>query len=189
MENYSNLRILLSPLLRVQQVVNSRINSHGLLSAVTYLPQSDSDIVTLACWAMNAVGRQSLPCLVHILPARKYMFSFIHYININCFGHLLKPQNYGLSRSPLGVPEPPRSCELRNDSNLEVVCQAGNDGGLQQHFVLEAVGATSMYFNNLDSTRSTHEILDNEISTMNDQVRMDFFPLVCSISRGECRRV
>lgn len=69
------------------------------------------------------------------------------------------------------MPEPPRLCELRNDSSLEVVCQPGNDGGLQQHFVLEAVGATSMYFNNLDSTRSTHEILDNEISTMNDQVR------------------
>lgn len=53
---------------------------------------------------------------------------------------------------------------------MEVICQAGHDGGLQQHFVLEAIGATSTYFNNLDSTRSTHEILDNEISTMNDQV-------------------
>jgi hypothetical protein len=80
-----------------------------------------------------------------------------------------------------GVPEPPRLCELRNDSNLEVVCQPGNDGGLQQHFVLEAVGATSMYFNNLDSTRSTHELLDNEISTMNDQVR---FALGCGGQRG-----
>lgn len=76
--------------------------------------------------------------------------------------------------SPLGVPEPPRLCELRNDSNLEVVCQPGNDGGLQQHFVLEAVGATSMYFNNLDSTRSTQDLLDNEISTMNDQVSTIF---------------
>lgn len=88
-----------------------------------------------------------------------------------------------------GVPEPPRLCELRNDSSLEVVCQPGNDGGLQQHFVLEAVGATSMYFNNLDSTRSTHELLDNEISTMNDQVRNLFQCFLCFdvlISRGEC---
>lgn len=88
-----------------------------------------------------------------------------------------------------GVPEPPRLCELRNDSSLEVVCQPGNDGGLQQHFVLEAVGATSMYFNNLDSTRSTHELLDNEISTMNDQVRNLFHRFFCFdvlISRGEC---
>jgi hypothetical protein len=75
-----------------------------------------------------------------------------------------------LTFNNLGVPEPPRLCELRNDSVMEVICQAGYDGGLQQHFVLEAIGATSTYFNNLDSTRSTHEILDNEISTMNDQV-------------------
>lgn len=71
----------------------------------------------------------------------------------------------------LGVPDVPKHCELRNDSVMEVICQAGHDGGLQQHFVLEAIGATSnLYFNNLDSTRSTHELLDNEISTMNDQV-------------------
>lgn len=77
-----------------------------------------------------------------------------------------------------GIPDVPRHCELRNDSVVEVICQAGYDGGLQQHFVLEAIGATSTYFNNLDSTRSTHEILDNEISTMNDQVSMlqDFRP-------------
>lgn len=93
MENYSNLNSLFS--VRVQQVLNSRINSHGLVSAVTYLPQSESDIITLACWAMNAVGRQSLPCLVHILPARKY--TFMLNINIKCHEHLLKPHNYGLS--------------------------------------------------------------------------------------------
>jgi hypothetical protein len=82
------------------------------------------------------------------------------------------------------VPEPPRLCELRNDSNLEVVCQPGNDGGLQQHFVLEAVGATSMYFNNLDSTRSTQDILDNEISTMNDQVRIFFHSSAIEEQKG-----
>jgi hypothetical protein len=69
MENYSNLNF---SFVRVQQVLNSRINSHGLVSAVTYLPQSETDIITLACWAMNSIGKQSLPCLVHILPARKY---------------------------------------------------------------------------------------------------------------------
>lgn len=36
------------------------------------MPQSDSDIITLACWAENVVGRQSHPCLIHILPAREY---------------------------------------------------------------------------------------------------------------------
>lgn len=135
---------------------------------------------------MNAIGRQSIPCLVHILPARKYINLNSPSTRLPCvliFDMALdsywnhKDQCF-IFITPTGVPEPPRLCELRNDSNLEVVCQAGNDGGLQQHFVLEAVGATSMYFNNLDSTRSTHEILDNEISTMNDQVRFDrpFFP-------------
>ncbi|KAL7023357.1 hypothetical protein ACKWTF_012568 [Chironomus riparius] len=124
----------------VSPVPSSRINSHGLVSAVTHMPQSESDIITLACWAENTVGRQSHPCLIHVLPAR--------------------------------VPEVPRHCELRNDSVMEVICQAGHDGGLQQHFVLEAIGATSTYFNNLDSTRSTHEIVDNEISTMNDQATL-----------------
>ncbi|CAO1422538.1 unnamed protein product [Diamesa serratosioi] len=123
----------------VSPVLNSRINSHGLVSQMTYLPQPDTELVTLACWAVNAVGRQSFPCLIHITPAK--------------------------------VPEPPRSCELRNDTILELMCIAGNDGGLQQHFLLEVVGATSLYFN-LDSTRSTHEILDNEISTMNDQATL-----------------
>jgi len=78
----------------------------------------------------------------------------------------------------IGVPEVPRHCELRNDSVMEVICQAGHDGGLQQHFVLEAIGATSTYFNNLESTRSTHEIVDNEISTMNDQVSIVLYILI-----------
>lgn len=106
MENYSNLvsfspstsRSLSNSRLRVQQVLNSRINSHGLVSAVTYLPQSDSDIVTLACWAMNAVGRQSLPCLVHILPARKYTHNSTYTLyQYKLFPTFIKPQNYGLS--------------------------------------------------------------------------------------------
>lgn len=77
-----------------------------------------------------------------------------------------------------GVPEPPRLCELRNDSSLEVVCQPGNDGGLQQHFVLEAVSV--QYLNNLESTRSPQNTIDNEISTMNDQVRIFLLSLTIS---------
>ncbi|XP_030244224.1 uncharacterized protein LOC115564254 [Drosophila navojoa] len=53
----------------VSPVLNSRIQSNGLTSTVTYLPQTDSELITLACWASNAVGRQTVPCLVHILPA------------------------------------------------------------------------------------------------------------------------
>lgn len=54
------------------QVLNSRIQSNGLTSTMTYLPQTDSELITLACWASNVVGRQTAPCLVHILPASKY---------------------------------------------------------------------------------------------------------------------
>lgn len=65
------------------------------------------------------------------------------------------------------TPEPPKSCELRNDTMLEVVCIPGYDGGLTQHFLLEVVGGNPLY--SLDTTRSIQDI-DNEISTMNDQV-------------------
>ncbi|XP_058985575.1 uncharacterized protein LOC109612281 isoform X2 [Musca domestica] len=122
----------------VSPVLNSRIQSNGLVSTVTYLPQTDSELITLACWASNAVGRQTTPCLVHILPANP--------------------------------PETPRSCELRNDTVLEVVCVAGSDGGLSQYFVLEVVGGDPMYGVN-DATRSFNDANpgENEISTMNDQ--------------------
>ncbi|KAI8130741.1 Synaptogenesis protein syg-2 [Lucilia cuprina] len=121
----------------VSPVLNSRIQSNGLTSTVTYLPQTDSELITLACWASNAVGRQTTPCLVHILPANP--------------------------------PEAPRSCEIRNDTVLEVVCVAGNDGGLSQYFILEVVGGDPLYSSDSTRTFSDASIGDNEISTMNDQ--------------------
>ncbi|XP_065372500.1 uncharacterized protein side isoform X2 [Calliphora vicina] len=121
----------------VSPVLNSRIQSNGLVSTVTYLPQTDSELITLACWASNAVGRQTTPCLVHILPANP--------------------------------PEAPRSCEIRNDTVLEVVCVAGNDGGLSQYFILEVVGGDPLYSSDSTRTFSDTSLGDNEISTMNDQ--------------------
>lgn len=73
------------------QVLNSRIQSNGLTSTMTYLPQTDSELITLACWASNVVGRQTAPCLVHILPASKY-----------CRKLLVNPP-------PLSLPAPPQS--------------------------------------------------------------------------------
>ena len=66
------------------------------------------------------------------------------------------------------TPEPPKSCELRNDTILEVVCVAGFDGGLSQSFLLEVVGGIPIY--NSDATKSMPDMRENEISTMNDQV-------------------
>lgn len=52
------------------KVLNSRITSNGLVSTMTYLAPTDSEL-TLACWASNGVGRQDIPCLIHIVPASK----------------------------------------------------------------------------------------------------------------------
>lgn len=40
---------------------------------MTYLAPADSEL-TLACWASNSVGRQEIPCLIHIIPASKFSF-------------------------------------------------------------------------------------------------------------------
>ncbi|EDW45245.1 GM10106 [Drosophila sechellia] len=45
----------------VSPVLNSRIQSNGLASTVTYLPQTDSELITLACWASNAVAAKRRP--------------------------------------------------------------------------------------------------------------------------------
>ncbi|XP_053970042.1 hemicentin-1 [Anastrepha ludens] len=121
----------------VSPVLNSRITSNGLVSTVTYLPQTDSELITLACWASNSVGRQTTPCLVHILPANP--------------------------------PEAPKACELRNDTVLEVVCVAGNDGGLTQYFLLEVIGGDPLYANDAGRSFADANVGDNELSTMNDQ--------------------
>ncbi|XP_062557837.1 hemicentin-1 isoform X2 [Armigeres subalbatus] len=124
----------------VSPVLNSRINSHGLVSTMNYLPQIDAELVTLQCWASNSVGRQMMPCLFHILPAK--------------------------------TPDTPRNCELHNDTELEVVCQAGSDGGLAQHFLMEVIGGAPPPMFSLDYTRSPPTEIDNEISTMNDQATL-----------------
>ncbi|XP_066588707.1 neural cell adhesion molecule 2-like isoform X2 [Prorops nasuta] len=49
---------------------NSRAQNKGLLSILEYTPTSDSDFGTLACWAINSVGRQTIPCVFNIVPAK-----------------------------------------------------------------------------------------------------------------------
>lgn len=66
------------------------------------------------------------------------------------------------------LPDPPRYCELRNDTIFEVVCTAGSDGGLAQYFLLEVVGGNPV---SPDISRNDFQDnnMNNEISTMNDQ--------------------
>lgn len=56
---------------------------------------------------------------------------------------------------------------------MEVVCVAGNDGGLSQYFILEVVGGDPLYSSDSTRTFSDASLGDNEISTMNDQVRKE----------------
>ncbi|XP_065339430.1 hemicentin-1 isoform X2 [Cloeon dipterum] len=106
----------------VLHVSAARVRSTGLTSILDYTPVSDADFGTLACWASNSIGRQKLPCLFHIVPAK--------------------------------TPRPPDHCVVSNSSispsGLEVVCLAGEDGGLPQYFVLEVSEARN---NPLDRRR------------------------------------
>ena len=74
------------------------------------------------CWATNDVGVQSEPCVFHVVP--------------------------------LGAPHPPRDCGIksRGPGWVEVECEAGFSGGLEQHFVLEVLemvnGSQSLVMSN-----------------------------------------
>lgn len=54
------------------KVPNGRIAMHGVVSTITHQVLSDTDEVTLACWATNRIGKQQRPCLTHVIPASNY---------------------------------------------------------------------------------------------------------------------
>ncbi|KAJ8969834.1 hypothetical protein NQ317_001006 [Molorchus minor] len=90
--------------------------SSGNVSELMYTPASQRDYGTLTCWGTNSIGRQMEPCIFQVVPAAK--------------------------------PSPLTNCTLRAVTNqteiVEVECKSGYDGGLPQHFVLEAYDAHSM---------------------------------------------
>ncbi|XP_029346089.1 hemicentin-1 [Acyrthosiphon pisum] len=92
-----------------------RYISNGTASVLRYTPVADLDYGTLSCWAMNGVGHQSVPCLFQMVAA--------------------------------GKPQSVHNCTVRNNTNgaVDVQCEPGYDGGLQQVFVLE------VFAENLDS--------------------------------------
>ena len=51
----------------------TRVTSLNLKSHIDFTPISDSDFGTLACWAVNSIGRQKEPCMIHIYPASKFI--------------------------------------------------------------------------------------------------------------------
>ncbi|XP_072933154.1 neural cell adhesion molecule 1-like [Epargyreus clarus] len=91
------------------------VSTGGTASELRYRAASERDYGALLCRATNAVGRQKKPCVFQIVPAAR--------------------------------PSPPRNCTanrvLKNgEAFLTVKCIAGYDGGLSQHFTLEALGET-----------------------------------------------
>ncbi|KAK4308283.1 hypothetical protein Pmani_020036 [Petrolisthes manimaculis] len=88
-------------------VPDGRFMVVGTESRVNYTPMTDLDYGTLLCWANNSVGTQSHPCIFHILPA--------------------------------GKPDPPHHCRVVDVAltTLQVSCLPGNDGGLDQRFLLQ----------------------------------------------------
>ncbi|XP_068207356.1 protein turtle-like [Palaemon carinicauda] len=78
-----------------------------LASHYTFLGATDKDYGALFCWANNSIGKQETPCVFQIIPA--------------------------------GPPSSPESCEIINNTaeNIEVMCEHGFDGGIEQAFLAE----------------------------------------------------
>ncbi|XP_068206331.1 uncharacterized protein [Palaemon carinicauda] len=87
----------------------------GTESRVNYTPMNELDYGTLLCWANNSIGIQQYPCVFHIVAA--------------------------------GKPDPPHNCRVFDVtiSSFQVMCLPGDDGGLNQMFILHLykVGAVS----------------------------------------------
>nr|XP_045602790.1 nephrin-like [Procambarus clarkii] len=82
----------------------------GSRSVVKYTPMSDLDYGSLLCTAENIVGRQTVPCVFHIIPATQPE----------------SPTNCSLYNV--------------SASSLAVTCDPGFDGGLNQTFAMEVYG-------------------------------------------------
>ncbi|XP_064094450.1 synaptogenesis protein syg-2-like isoform X2 [Macrobrachium nipponense] len=87
----------------------------GTESRVNYTPMNELDYGTLLCWANNSIGIQQYPCVFQIVAA--------------------------------GKPDPPHNCKVFDVtiSSFQVQCLPGDDGGLNQMFILHLykVGAVS----------------------------------------------
>ncbi|XP_069943594.1 nephrin-like isoform X2 [Cherax quadricarinatus] len=84
------------------------VMNQGTSSMLNYTASMEQDYGTLLCWASNRIGLQKDPCVIHLIPA--------------------------------GPPDPPKNCSIANQTSeaLVVECSPGFDGGLPQHFVMEA---------------------------------------------------
>lgn len=81
--------------------------NHRFSSILTYTQTSELDYGTVICWASNLAGKQSEPCVFHLITAGKPDPPF------NC------------------------SITNQTTASLEVECNEGFDGGQPQFFILE----------------------------------------------------
>lgn len=101
-------------------------NSHDaehLRSIAHYSPRSSKlGYGDLFCWAKNSIGEQKNPCLFEVVAA--------------------------------GPPQPVHDCSVGNQTadSLIVRCEAGDDGGFEQEFVLEIYQASQLQ-RNISSSR------------------------------------
>ncbi|VEN64217.1 unnamed protein product [Callosobruchus maculatus] len=86
---------------------SGKMDNTGNSSILMFSPK-EGDVESLACWAKNSVGSQTVPCLFYIVPAETPE----------------TPKSCIVKNATQG-------------GGLEVSCIAGKDGGLHQSFILE----------------------------------------------------
>lgn len=81
----------------------------------------------------------------------------------------------------IDTPETPRACEIHNERSFEVICLPGNDGGLAQYFVLEVIGDDLSDGSQIMQESYLGGTVDNDMSTLNDEVIIINSMIVCKI--------
>ena len=102
---------------------------NGSVSILRYATLSDHHFGHLYCWARNSMGVMKDPCIFNVIPAQP--------------------------------PGPPSGCIVTNQTTevLQVECDPGFDGGLDQHFLLEVTDVVSkVLLANVSSSRPVFTI-------------------------------
>ncbi|XP_058808984.1 hemicentin-2-like [Phymastichus coffea] len=119
-----------------------RLSSSELL----YTPLSERDYGALSCWARNAIGKQAQACLYQVVPATRPGPPS------NCSARAwtppapARPEEVDGAAAPEEAEQAAEADEAAaaaaaagaDEPALEVECAPGYDGGLRQHFWLEA---------------------------------------------------
>lgn len=108
------------------------------------------------CYGSNELGSQTEPCVFNIIPAGKQTIffnfphqhpSYLHLFTFSFFSFVsfVLPATYLTKfyilyvRRITGKPDPLSNCSILNQTfdMLQIACQEGYDGGLEQSFIAE----------------------------------------------------